>query len=357
MNPRIVHVASGREWRGGQNQVRLLARALRGDPEFEQVVVTGRGSVLAKRLEESGVPVRLPSWKMALDPRTLAALLDEARGPRTILHAHDAHALVLAGIAARFTGARLVVTRRVDFQLRRPGFWRRADRVIAISSAIREVLIADGIPEDRIAVVHSGIDPEEVRSTPPGGMRALYHLAPNVPLAVNVAALVPHKDQATLVAAAVETSRELPDLHWVIVGDGPLLPDLMQQVQHAGLEQRVHFAGHVSNAWGIIGEADVFVMSSREEGLGTSILDAMALGVPVAATRAGGIPEMVGAGAGLLVPVGDGVQLGRAVSSLIGDKELRLRIREKASQQLARFTAEAMADGVRSVYRSILPTG
>jgi glycosyltransferase involved in cell wall biosynthesis len=98
-------------------------------------------------------------------------------------------------------------------------------------------------------------------------------------------------------------------------------------------------------------------MSSREEGLGTSILDAMALGVPVAATRAGGIPEMVGAGAGLLVPVGDGVQLGRAVSSLIGDKELRLRIREKASQQLARFTAEAMADGVRSVYRSILPTG
>jgi glycosyltransferase involved in cell wall biosynthesis len=143
----------------------------------------------------------------------------------------------------------------------------------------------------------------------------------------------------------------------VIAGDGPLFPDLIQQVQHAGLEERVHFAGHVSNAWGIIREADVFVMSSREEGLGTSILDAMALDIPVAATRAGGIPEMLEDGAGLLVPVGDGVQLGRAVSSLIRDKELRLRITERASRRLARFTARAMADGVRSVYRSILPTG
>jgi glycosyltransferase involved in cell wall biosynthesis len=205
--------------------------------------------------------------------------------------------------------------------------------------------------------VHSGIDPAEVRSAPAGGFRAVYQLAPNVPLAVNVAALVPHKDQSTLIAASVETSRDLPELHWIIAGDGPLLPDLMEQVQHAGLEERVHFAGHVSNPWGIIAEADVFVMSSREEGLGTSILDAMALDIPVVATRAGGIPEILADGAGILVPVGDGIQLGRAVSTLIKDKELRRRIVEKARQQLTRFTAGAMADGVRSVYRSILPNG
>jgi glycosyltransferase involved in cell wall biosynthesis len=357
MKPKIVHVASGREWRGGQNQVRLLARALAGNPEFEQVVVTGRGSVLAHRLREAGVTVRTTAWNTALDPRTLFALLREARGESVILHAHDAHALVLAGIAARFTGAHLVVTRRVDFHLRRPGFWKRADRVIAISRAIRDVLITDGIPEDRIVVVHSGIDPDEVRATRPGGIRALYKLAPNVPLAVNVAALVPHKDQRTLVAASIETSREMPELHWVIVGDGPLLPELMERVRQAGMEQRVHFAGHVSNPWGIIAEADVFVMSSREEGLGTSILDAMALGIPVVATQAGGIPEMLEGGAGILVPVGDGIQLGKAVSSLIRDKQLQRQVEEKATIRLSRFTASAMADGMRSVYRSILPTG
>lgn len=357
MTPRIIHVASGREWRGGQNQVRLLARALREQGEFEQVVVTGEGSVLAQRLAREGVPVRLSRWTTALDPRVLFALLAEAKMGPAIFHAHDAHALVLAGIAGRLSGSRLVVTRRVDFHLRRPGFWRRADRVIAISQAIRDVLVSDGIPEDRVRVVHSGIDPQEVRAAPPGGIRALYQLAPNVPLAVNVAALVPHKDQGTLIAASVETSRDLPDLHWVIVGEGPLRPELLERVRQAGLESRVHFAGHVSNPWGAIAEADVFVMSSREEGLGTSILDAMALGIPVAATRAGGIPEILEGGAGLLVPVGDGIELGRAVRRLIRDKELARQVREQATLRLEQFTATAMADGVMSVYRSILPTG
>ena len=357
MKARIIHVASGREWRGGQNQVRLLARALTEQSEFEQVVVTGRDSELARRLEKVPVPLRLATWNSALDPRALYAVIREARGTNVILHAHDAHALVLAGIAARFTGAKLVVTRRVDFHLRRPGFWRRADRVIAISRAIRDVLISDGIPEDSIVVIHSGIDPAEVRSAPPSDIRAVYKLAPNVPLAVNVAALVPHKDQGTLIAASVETSRDLPQLHWVIAGDGPLLSDLMERVRQAGLEERVHFTGHVSNPWGMIAEADVFVMSSREEGLGTSILDAMALDVPVAATQAGGIPEILADGAGILVPVGDGIQLGRAVNSLIKDNDLRQNTVEKARKQLARFTAQAMADRVLSVYRSILPNG
>jgi L-malate glycosyltransferase len=357
MKPRIVHVASGREWRGGQNQVRLLARALARSGEFEQVVITGRDSELAGRLKTAGVPVRECGWSTALDPRALLAAVGEARRGRSILHAHDAHALVLGGIAARVTGARLVVTRRVDFHLRRPGFWARADRVIAISHAIRTVLVGDGIPEDRVTVVHSGIDPGEVRQAPSAGIRALYGLAPNLPLAVNVAALVPHKDHATLLAAALELRRTMPDLHWVIAGTGPLLDALRAAVRQAGMEERIHFAGEVSNPWGVIAEASVFVMSSREEGLGTSVLDAMALGIPVAATAAGGIPEMLEGGAGVLVPVGDGPALGRAVGNLIQDSELRSRTLDAAVLRLPQFEATAMADGVKSVYRSILPNG
>ena len=100
MKPRIVHVASGREWRGGQNQVRLLARALQGSSDFDQVVVTGRGTVLAETAR--GIGRAGPSRSAgtpALDPRALLTLIGEARGGRVILHAHDAHALVLAGIA------------------------------------------------------------------------------------------------------------------------------------------------------------------------------------------------------------------------------------------------------------------
>ena len=131
---RIVHLASGREWRGGQNQVLLLARALANRPaEVEQIVVTGRGSLLAERLVAAGVPVREVGWNVGLAPGALLGAVAEARRGPALFHAHDAHALTLAGAAAALTRSPFVATRRVDFHLRRSGFWARADRIIAIS--------------------------------------------------------------------------------------------------------------------------------------------------------------------------------------------------------------------------------
>jgi glycosyltransferase involved in cell wall biosynthesis len=358
MSFRVIHVASGREWRGGQNQVRLLARALARRPAIDQVVITGKGTELARRLQSDGVPLQPVGWNSSLDPRVLIAAIRESRRnsphPIPILHAHDAHALVLAGLAARWTGARLVVTRRVDFHLRRPGFWARADRVIAISHAVREILVQDGIRPDRIEIVHSGIDAGLVRGTEKAGVRAALGLAPGTRIAANVAALVGHKDQATLVAAAGTLHESLPDLHWVIAGEGPLRAPLERQIRDAGLTGRVHLLGNIGNPWGLIAESDVFVMPSREEGLGTSVLDAIALDVPVAATMAGGIPEILGDGAGLLVPVGDSAALGQAVKTLLTDPNRRAAVRAAARKALDHFSAETMADGTLAVYRSLI---
>lgn len=362
MSFRVIHVASGREWRGGQNQVRLLARSLARRPDVDQVVITGRNSELATRLERDHVALKSVGWNSSLDPRVLIAVIRETRRKsphheNTILHAHDAHALVLAGIAARWSPARLVVTRRVDFHLRRPGFWARADRVVAISHAVRDVLLQDGIQPDRIIVVHSGIDAEEVRAAPQFGVRRLLGLPADTRIAVNVAALVGHKDQATLVRAASDLSKSLPDLHWVIAGEGPLRTALEQQIRDRGLTGRVHLLGNVPNPWGLIAESDVFVMASREEGLGTSVLDALALDVPVAATGAGGIPEILSEGAGILAPVGDSAALAAAVETLLRDRERRDAVRKQGRLTLERFSADAMADGMLAVYRSLTPTG
>ncbi|HEU5321102.1 MAG TPA: hypothetical protein VFX28_09880, partial [Methylomirabilota bacterium] len=106
---RIIHVASGREWRGGQNQVWLLARTLQergqgapGGPGTrpDQVVVTGAGTELERRLRASGVPVRAATWRSGADPRALWATIDAARRGPCLLHAHDGHAVTLAGLAA-----------------------------------------------------------------------------------------------------------------------------------------------------------------------------------------------------------------------------------------------------------------
>jgi L-malate glycosyltransferase len=351
VNPLVVHVASGREWRGGQRQVWLLAQALKRSG-VEQVVVTGRATELAARLQASGVPVRPVRWKAGLDPRVVTAVLTELAGRRVILHAHDAHALTLAGACAWLTRTPLVVTRRVDFPLRRRGFWVRADRVIAISEAVAAVLRRSGVSPERICVIHSGISLEDARRAPRLGVRTLLGLPADAHVAVTVGALVPHKDHATLVNAAKALEARYPDLHWVVAGAGELRPALEAQIRRLGLSHRVHLIGQIDNPARLTADADVFVMSSQEEGLGTSVLEAMAIGIPVASTSAGGLPEMLGGGAGLLAPPRDPGALADAVSQILEDAQLAAGLAERGRTEVLKFTDQRMADEVRSVYRS-----
>ena len=354
MTPRVVHLASGREWRGGQRQVWLLARAL-ARLGIAQVVVTGTASELAARLGRDGIRVRAVPWGAGLDPRVLPGLVAELRAGPSLVHAHDAHAVTLGGLGAWLAGRPLVATRRVDFHLRRRGCWGRAARVIAISRAVADVLEADGIAPDRVAVVHSGIALEDLRATSRLGIRDRLELEPETPIAANVAALVPHKDHATLLRSAALLAQRLPAVHWVVAGEGPLRPALERLRGELKLDGRVHFLGHLEEPARLIADASCFVMSSREEGLGTSVLEAMALGIPVASTTAGGLPEMLRAGAGLLVPPADPAALAAAVARLLSEPGLAREVASKGSIAVQGFTAERMAEAVRSVYRSLIP--
>jgi L-malate glycosyltransferase len=347
----VVHVASGREWRGGQRQVWLLARELQ-NCGVDQVVVTSRDSELARRLAACGVRVRATRWRAGLDPRVIWPILQELRRHPALLHAHDAHALTLAGICSTLTGAPLVATRRVDFHLRHLGYWSRADRLIAISRAVADVLVSDGILPERIVVVHSGISLDATRRTTRLRIRERLNLPSGTRIAANVAALVPHKNHANLVDAAGVLVSRYPDLHWVIAGEGQLRKHLETQIKSLRLSGRVHLIGHIDAPERLIADADVFVMSSREEGLGTTVLEAMALGIPIASTTAGGLPELLGREAGLLVRPGDPAALASAVGRILEDTELAQRLAARAREEVLRFTDHRMAEEVRSVYRS-----
>jgi glycosyltransferase involved in cell wall biosynthesis len=351
---RIIHIASGREWRGGQNQVFLLARELARTGTVEQTVVTTRESELARRLKEARVPVQAVGWRAGLSPSALFGALRAARGAGAALfHAHDAHAVSIAAAAGLLTGIPFVATRRVDFHLRRPATWKRARQIIAISEAVRQILIQDGIDPARIPVVHSGIDVETVRAAGATGTLESFGLRPGQPYIANVAALVPHKDQATLVEAAAILRPRHPDLQWLIAGEGTLRSTLEAQIRSLDLENQVRLLGQIANPQRLIAGARAFVMSSEEEGLGTSILDAMALGVPIVATRAGGIPEILGEEAGALMPTRNPAALAAAVAAVLDAPDhARSRV-AAAHRRLERFTAAGMAAGVLAVYRSI----
>jgi glycosyltransferase involved in cell wall biosynthesis len=134
-----------------------------------------------------------------------------------------------------------------------------------------------------------------------------------------------------------------------------LRDDLEALLDELGLRHRVHLLGQIADPQRLIADADLFVMSSREEGLGTSVLDAMARGIPVASTTAGGLPEMLGNGAGLLVPPGEPAALAEAVARLAGDDQLRRVLESRGRAAARRFSAERMAGEVRTVYRSCVP--
>jgi glycosyltransferase involved in cell wall biosynthesis len=357
----IIHLASGREWRGGQRQVLLTVRGLAASGQVGQTVLTGDGTELARHLRVEGLPVAQTPWTIGIDPRVLGALVRLCRSlppstvasARPLIHAHDGHSVALAAGASMLCGAEFVATRRVDFPLQHRWPWRRARHIVAVSSAILEVLVLDGIPRERISVIYSGMSPTETAATIPLDLRALLRLPAQSLVAVNVAALVGHKDHATLLRAARQLAADFPTLHWVIAGDGERRRALERQISELELVGRVHLLGSIPDPAAVIAAGDLFVLSSSQEGLGTSILDAMALGVPVVATTAGGIPELITPGTGLLSPPRDSPALAESVRRVLQDTQLREALSVAGRRRAQEFTGERMAAGLLQVYRSV----
>jgi L-malate glycosyltransferase len=346
---RIVHAASGREWRGGQRQTWLLARELQR-AGVEQLLVTKRDSELARRAKADGVPVREVSWSAGLDPRAWWALREEARRRPSILHAHDAHAVTLVRWASG--SSPWIATRRNAVPLRDPDGWKGARRVIAISGPVRQQLITDGIPEERIALVPSSIDIAATLAAPRVDLRGWAGLAPGGTIVATVAALTGEKGLETI-APALAVLRRTRDVRWVVVGAGPLRESFLAQAAAAGLSEVLRFPGYHNEPIRLLRDADLFAFPSRIEGLGTAVLDAMALSIPVVTTAQGGLADLLVDGGGVEVKVGDPESLAGGIASVIDDGELRARIIKAAQTTVDRHTVTRMAAKMRSVYDSV----
>src|SRR5581483_5507805 len=208
------------------------------------------------------------------------------------------------------------------------------------------------------ATVHEGIDIDHVRAAPRVDLHEALFLPHGAPLVGNVAALVPHKGQRYLIEAARLVVREAPDVRFVILGEGELRGRLARRIHELRLDKHVLLPGFRTDVLGCHKAFDLFVMSSITEGLGTSILDAMACGRAVVATRAGGIPEIVEHGAtGLLVEPRDPPALARAILELMRDPARRARMGAAGEARVAeRFTAERMAAETAAAYERVVGT-
>jgi len=217
------------------------------------------------------------------------------------------------------------------------------------------MLVADGVPSERTVTVHEGVDVDHVRAAPPVNIHEAFWLPHQAPVVGNVAALVPHKGQRYLVDAAHLVVREIPDARFVILGEGELREHLEKQIRDHHLEKHVLLPGFRTDVLGCMKSFDLFVMSSVTEGLGTSLLDAMACARPIVATRAGGIPEIVEDGVnGLLVPPRDAASLAAAIVRALKDESLRTRMGDAGYARVReRFTVDRMVSETAAVYKRL----
>jgi glycosyltransferase involved in cell wall biosynthesis len=356
----VLHVDTERGWRGGERQALWLATGLaaRG---HRSIVAARPDEPLAKRASSAGLSVRpVRPWGGGETGLLTALRLHHTiRAERVdIVHAHTAHAVTLGALAIWRTPAQLVVTRRVDFRLRANAGTRwkyaRASAIIAISGAVARALADSGVADARVVVIPSGIDTTRRVDPVAPAILAALGVPAGAPLVVQVAQLVGHKDPLTFVRAIAALHRVVPTAHAIMVGDGPLAGAVADAIRAAGLGAVLHLAGYRADADAFIAAADVVTLSSREEGMGTVLLDAMAVGGVPVATAAGGIPEVIEDGmSGLVVPIEDGDALGMAIARVLGDRPLADRLRAGARARVAAFSVDATIDRTLAVYRQV----
>ena len=356
---RILHIDSGRTWRGGQNQALLTAQGMLA-AGHEVILAVRRGGALESRALAAGMELRPLEISGDISPKAIACLLRVLLQWRPdIVHAHDPHALSAAfpAIGIARSGV-LVAARRVDFSLRGAFSrfkYRRAQRIITASRAIASVLENEGIAAERIRVVHEGV---RDRIPKAGGDALLRSLGvPENTLVIgNIAALTDHKDHRTLIEAARIVLARRRDVRFVIAGEGECRPGLERQLRETGLEEKVLLLGFRDDIDTLLPAFTLFCLSSHMEGLGTSVLDAMAFGIPVVATNAGGIPEAVEDGVtGRIVPVRNASRLADALLELLEDearrKSMGIAGRHSFEQH---FSVDRMVEKTIRVYEELI---
>ena len=366
---RVLHVTTGKTWRGGEQQLLYLTRGL-ARQHLSQQVVCVRDSPIHRRLADESLPTVPMAIRNEIDVFALRRIVDHARRFRPdVMHLHTSQAHGLGAVAARCLGRRrpaVVVTRRVDYSIFRHTFLGMdrikyhpgADQVLCVSDKIRSVLESDGLPSSMLHVARSGIDLARFDQGPVdrAAVRASLGVPDDALLIGNVAHLADHKGQRYLIEAFPAVRKALDDVWGVIVGDGKLRADLRARAVAADVSDRLLLAGFRSDVPQVLHALDVFAFPSHMEGLGTSVLDALACRLPVVATVAGGIPEIIEHERhGLLVPPKDPDALAAAlIRALRHPDEAKTWAAAGRARVEASFTYERTAQETRRAYARAL---
>ncbi|MDF3821022.1 glycosyltransferase [Leptospira sp. 96542] len=358
----ILHINTSREWRGGEQQLFYLATGL-SSYKIPQIIIGQPNSPLESKCIEEGlkfIPVEMRGeWDRPAFKKIRSICIEQNV---KLIHTHTAHAHTLALFAKRNSlNIPLIVSRRVDFKPKSSLFsrWKYRhqanDYYLPVSQKIKQVMIEAGIAPEKLITVYSGIDLKRFqKQVTSDHLREEFELSKKTITIGNVAALVDHKDQETLLRAIAEMKTSA-DFKVLIVGEGKLEKKLKTLSTNLGINSKVIFTGYRTDVPALLSLFDIFTLTSKEEGLGTSVLDAMASSLPIVATRGGGIAEMLTEGTGSYVHnVGDFTSIAASFDNLVENEAERIRMGNLNKGAVKRFSVTKTVEKTKLIYYSFL---
>lgn len=353
---------------GTERQVLDLALALDRSRFDLHLACLRRSGQFLREVEEEGIPLNEYKINCLYNHRTIARQLSFARHLRqsgiAIVHTYGFYTNVFAIPAARLASVPVVVASIRDLGdlltplQRRAQKWicRLADRIVANAEAVRERLVAEGYDRDKIVVIRNGIARSRFAGVAGGKLRNEYRLPPDAPLVAVLSRLNPLKGVEHFLEAAAIVSCRFDGARFLVIGDGAYRVELERHASRLGLDRRVIFTGFRLDVPQLLPEITVSVLPSLSEATSNALLESMAAGVPVVATRVGGNPEVVeDRVTGLLVAPRDPAALARAICRLLENRALAAKLGAAGKRRVAEhFSLERAVRETERLYLDLL---
>jgi glycosyltransferase involved in cell wall biosynthesis len=355
---KILHVEGGKKLYGGARQVLWLLKGLK-EKGVENLLLCPKDAVIAQEASDFAHVFTVSfrgDWDITLVPSIYQIM---RRQKADIVHIHsrrgaDSFALLGAFLAQR----PIVLTRRVDnpeplWLVKKK--YALVDHVVAISQTIQTLLIQEGVNPGKISLVHSAVEPYHSKLDQ-ASFYARFNLQKHhIPIGV-VAQLIPRKGHHYLIDAIPTVLARFPGARFLFFGQGSEEENLKQKVQAKGIGHAVIFAGFHANVRDFLPHLTLLVHPALMEGLGVALLEAALAGVPIVASHAGGIPEVVAHEEnGLLVPPGDSHALAESIIALLSNPQQRESFGSNGQRRAReQFSVEAMVEGNLRVYETIM---
>lgn len=360
---KVLHISSEHEWRGGEQQLAYLVDEL-NKSNIQQFILCLEGSSLHNYCKQNHITHFSFSKGIFHQLRAAQQVKFICRKYQVdLIHMHDSHAHNFAVLAADFmlNPTPLVLSRKVEFPVSSNWFskykynHKKIRKILCVSDAVKRVLTNSIHDNKKLCTIYDCVDLNIFSGGRSGVLRKQYSISENEIIIGNIAALTSEKDHSTFINTAAAIIAKGTKARFIIIGTGDKEEQLKKMVEEKRLSDKIIFHGFANDVPAVLRDFDIFLFTSKKEGLGSILLGAFAAKVAVISTDAGGIPELVKHNeTGLLAQVGNSNKLAEHIISLIGSVELKEKLIANAYDYTQQFSKEFICKKVLKTYEEIL---